>query len=392
VDVTTRRDFLVSAARCAGCGAAASLLGGALASWPRRALADDPAGAGGLAGGDDAGFAPVEARYYKKLADQRVECELCPNKCRVADLERGSCGVRENRGGTYYTLVHSRAAAAHVDPIEKKPFFHYLPGSTAFSIATVGCNLECKFCQNWEISQFRPEQVRAVHLPPREVHERARQAGAASIAYTYSEPTIYYEYMADTARLGAETGVRSVVVSAGFIEEKPLRELLPHVSAVKIDLKSFRQEFYDRISRGKLKEVLRSIELVQKSGKWLELVMLVVPTLNDSPAEVRDLARWVKTTLGADVPLHFSRFHPTYRLRDLPRTPVEVMDRCWQLARAEGVRHVYVGNLPGHPAESTYCPACGEKVVERLGLGLAANRLAAGRCPRCKALIPGVWA
>ena len=352
-------------------------------------LAEDDAGA--LAQGDERDFPAVEARYYKRLPGNKVECELCPNKCRVADLERGTCGVRENRGGTYYTLVHSRAAAAHVDPMEKKPLFHFLPGSLAFSIATAGCNMECRFCQNWEISQFRPEQVRAMKLTPRDVHEMARRSGAPAIAYTYSEPTIFYEYMFDTAKLGQTTGIKSVVISAGFTEEKPLKDLLPVVDAIKIDLKSFRQDFYDKICRGKLESVQKTIEIIHNSNKWLELVVLIVPTLNDSEAEMKDMARWVKSTLGPDVPMHFSRFHPTYRLRDLPRTPAATIQRCCDIARAEGIRYVYVGNMPGHPAESTYCPKCGERVIERVGLSLASNRLQAGRCPKCATQIPGVW-
>ncbi len=382
----TRRELLAAAGRCAGCALAAGA--GALAT-PATGFAQDVAGEPAI--GADRDFPPAEARWYKKLPGRKVECQLCPNKCRVADLERGTCGVRENRGGTYYTLVHSRAVSAHVDPVEKKPFFHFLPGTTAFSIATAGCNMECRFCQNWEISQFRPEQVAARRLPPREVHAQARRTGAASIAYTYSEPTVWLEYVADTARLGAETGVRSIVVSAGFIELDPLRELIPLVSAIKIDLKSFRQEFYEKICRGQLKPVLQAIETIRAAGRWLEIVVLVVPTLNDSEAEVRDLARWVKTTLGRDVPLHFSRFHPMYRLRELPPTPVSTLDRCWHIARAEGLDYVYVGNLPGHPAESTYCPGCGLRVIEREGLTVGAIRLVDGVCPKCRTRIPGVW-
>jgi pyruvate formate lyase activating enzyme len=367
----------------AGCGLAGRSL------WPGAARAEDVAGE--LAGGDEKTFPPVEARYYKKLTDKRIECQLCPNKCRVADLERGTCGVRENRGGTYFTLVHSRAAAANVDPVEKKPLFHYLPGTTAFSIATAGCNMECRFCQNWDISQFRPEQVRAELLTPAKCHEIAKANHAPTIAYTYSEPTIYYEYMFDTAALGAKTGIRSVVISAGFIEEQPLKDLLPLLSAVKIDLKAFRQDFYDKISRGQLKVVQKTLEAVRKAGKWLEIVTLLIPTLNDSDDELRDMSRWVKQTLGPDVPLHFTRFHPTYRMKNLPRTPASTLDRAVEIAHAEGVHFVYVGNLPGHPAECTYCPGCKELLVKRVGMGTEEVRLQKGCCPKCQRVIPGVW-
>jgi pyruvate formate lyase activating enzyme len=377
------RRRLLSALPCAGCGVLLSAL------LPRCSRAQDEAGA--LAYDAEQTFPPVEARYYKKLAEKKIECTLCPNRCRVADLERGSCGVRENRGGTYYTLVHSRAASANVDPIEKKPFFHFLPGTSAFSIATAGCNMECKFCQNWQLSQYRPEQVRAMRLPPARVHELARQSGARSIAYTYSEPTIYYEYMFDTATLSGQTGIRSVVVSAGFIEEQPLKDLLPHVAAVKIDLKAFRQGFYDRVSRGQLKVVQQTLEAVRKAGKWLEIVVLVVPTFNDSEAEVRDLARHVKQHLSAEVPVHFTRFHPTYRLRSLPSTPVSTLERCRDVALAEGLQFVYMGNVAGHPAENTYCPGCREPVILRMGMAVADNRLKGGCCPKCGRVLPGVW-
>ena len=378
-----RRRFAGTLAGCAlGGRMLARFLGGSLSAQDAVDFAL-PQGEAGI------GLAP--ALHYEKLPGLKVVCKLCPHECRVADAERGTCGVRENRGGEYFTLVYGRTCSIHVDPIEKKPLFHVLPGSQALSLATAGCNMECRFCQNWEISQFRPEQVSATYLPPGAVHELAKRHGAPSIAYTYSEPTIYHEYMLDTAKLGAETGVRSVVVSAGFTEEQPLRDLLPFVDAVKIDLKSFRQEFYDQICRGELKVVQRTIEIIRKAGKWLELVVLVVPTRNDSVAEVRAMARWVKETLGPDVPLHFSRFHPTYRLRDLPPTPVAIMQRAYETARAEGLRYVYIGNMPGHPAESTFCWRCAERVVERAGNSLVANHLRAGHCPKCNERIPGVW-
>jgi pyruvate formate lyase activating enzyme len=374
-----RRDFVI--ASCAACAAT-------LAS--RRLLAQQDESPG-LGVDPDQGFPAVEARYYDKLPEKRVECQLCPHRCKVADLERGTCGVRENRGGVYHTLVHSRAVSANVDPIEKKPLFHFLPGTTAFSIATAGCNMECKFCQNWQISQYRPEQVKAMRLEPARVHEMAKAAGARSIAYTYSEPTIYYEYMFDTAALGKKTGVRSVVVSAGYIEEQPLKDLLPHVDAIKIDLKSFRQSFYDSQCRGQLKNVLKTLEIIRAAGKWLEIVVLIVPTLNDSEGEIRDMTRWVKATLGADVPVHFTRFHPTYRLRALPRTPTGTMERCHEIAKAEGINFAYLGNVAGHAAENTSCPSCKEIVIRRMGMGVEAVRLSGGQCPKCKRTIPGVW-
>ncbi len=382
-----RRGFLLGGMGCAGMGALAA--SGTL-YWPTVARAQDEAL--DLSYDADQSFDAVPARYFKRLPENRVECELCPNRCRVADLERGTCGVRENRAGAYYTLVHSRAVSANNDPIEKKPFFHFLPGTTAFSIATAGCNMECKFCQNWQISQYRPEQVQAIRLSPTRVHELAKEAGAKSIAYTYSEPTVYYEYVFDTAVLGKKTGVRSVVVSSGFIESRPLRDLLPHVDAVKIDLKGFRQDFYDRFTKGRLKTVLESIEAIRAAGRWLEIVVLIIPTLNDAEAEIREMARFVKEHVGAETPLHFTRFHPSYRLRNLPRTPTPILERCAQIAVAEGLQFVYLGNVPGHPAENTYCPGCRAVLIRRVGMAIESMKLQGGRCPTCKRAIPGVFA
>lgn len=382
----SRRTVLLAGAGSASLG----ILGAAgILHWPEVARAEDEALDLGYAADQD--FAVVPARHYKKLQEGRIECELCPNRCRVADLERGTCGVRENRGGTYYTLVHSRAVSANNDPIEKKPLFHFLPGTTAFSIAAPGCNMECKFCQNWQISQYRPEQLQAMKLPPARVHELAKQLGARSIAYTYTEPTVYYEYMFDTASLGKQTGVRSVAISSGFIEPVPLQELLPRLDAIKIDLKSFRQSFYDQYTHGQLRSVLQSLDTIRASGKWLEIVVLIIPTLNDGEAEIREMVRWIKDHLGAETPVHFTRFHPTYRLRNLPRTPVSTLERCREIATAEGLCFVYLGNVPGHAAENTYCPNCRTVLIRRVGMGVESNRIDKGHCPSCKRAIPGVW-
>lgn len=375
-----RRQLLGGGLACAGC----CLL------WPELAHAQDPVG--GLTFKVDQDFPAVEARFYDKLADKEIVCNLCPNHCHVMPGERGRCRVRRNDDGTYKTLVYGRIVAANVDPIEKKPFFHYRPGTTAFSIATAGCNLRCQFCQNWQISQFPPEEVRAMRLSPSRVHELARAEESPTIAYTYNEPSVWFEFMDDCAALGAKTGIRSVVVSNGFIEPEPLKALLPHVDAIRYDLKSFRQDFYAKVCSGDLKPVLRSIEAVKAAGKWLELIHLVVPTLNDSEEETRDLARWVKTTLGPDVPVHFTRFHPDYRLRNLPLTPVSTIDRCLAIARAEGLSFPYAGNVAGHPGSNTICPGCKTLLIERAGIGLIENRLKDGACPKCKRVIPGVWA
>ncbi|MFV2072163.1 MAG: AmmeMemoRadiSam system radical SAM enzyme [Thermoanaerobaculales bacterium] len=362
-------------------GAAGVLTPGALgAAWSKRSTRSFP---------DDL-FAR-EASWYRKLEEGRVECQLCPQACKVADMERGTCGGRENRGGVYYTLVHGRACAVHVDPIEKKPFFHVLPGEKAFSFATAGCNVECKFCQNWEISQFRPEQVQAADLPPERLVASAMRAGARLTAATYGEPVVFWEYVRDVATAANHAGLRPTVVSNGFIQEKPLREVLPSLTAVKVDLKSFRESFYRDQIRGKLEPVLKTLEVIRETGVWLEIVVLLIPTLNDSVAEIRDLSAWIYSHLGPDVPVHFTRFHPTYRLTELPPTPVATLERSWKIGRDAGLHFVYLGNVPGHPGENTTCPGCGETLIRRIGFRVLENRLQGGACSKCGRKIPGVW-
>lgn len=336
-------------------------------------------------------FEAREASWYKKLEEGRVECQLCPQACTVADMERGMCGVRENRGGTYLTLVYGRACAVHVDPIEKKPFFHVMPGERAFSFATAGCNVECKFCQNWEISQFRPEQVEAYDLPPAALVDAAKRSGARLTAATYGEPVVFWEYVRDVAVAANAAGVKPTVVSNGFIQEQPLREVLPLLSAVKVDLKCFSETFYRDQVRGKLEPVLKSLQIIHRSGVWLEIVVLLVPTLNDSAAEIREMTKWIAAELGPDVPVHFTRFHPTYRLTDLPPTPVATLERAWDIGRKAGLHYVYLGNVPGHPGENTVCPGCGAIAIRRMGFQVLHNKLEDGVCQGCQKQIPGVW-
>ena len=326
-----------------------------------------------------------EARYYEKHPHKKIECTLCPRGCVIDDRERGYCGVRENRDGTYYTLVHSRACSAHIDPIEKKPFFHVYPGTIAFSIATAGCNV------NWEISQVRPEQVRSVYLPPRRLAAVAKENRCTSIAYTYTEPVIFYEYMMDSAEAGHAEGVKSVVVTGGYIQQDPLKELCRNVDAIKVDLKAFSEKYYKELVNGELRPVLDGLVTMRKQGMWTEIVYLVVPTLNDSDAELRELGRWVKSELGPDVPLHFSRFYPQYLLKNLPPTPLKTLERAKAIADGEGLHYVYIGNVPGHPAESTYCPKCHRVLVERTGYLIKEIHIHNGKCRYCGQEIAGLW-
>jgi len=332
-----------------------------------------------------------EAKFYEKLPFKKIKCKLCPRECVIDDKERGYCGVRENRGGTYYTLVHSRVVTAHIDPIEKKPFFHVLPGTVAFSIATAGCNVNCKMCQNWEISQVRPEQVRSNYVPPQQLADLARQYQCASLAYTYSEPVIFSEYVMDAAEAGHASGVKSVVVTGGYIQADPLKKLCQRVDAIKVDLKAYSEKFYKEVVNGELKPILEALVTLRQQKMWTEIVYLVIPTLNDGEPEFKGLARWVKSELGPDVPLHFSRFHPEYLLKNLPPTPLETLERAKAIADAEGLHYVYLGNVPGHPAENTYCPKCRRIVVERVGFSVGGVHIKNGKCTYCGQPIAGVW-
>lgn len=375
-----RRDFI----KCAingGCALAVMK-----ASGMRHFINDvyaqgEPAGTGNL----------KECMFYKKLEQLRVECQVCPRKCRVADMERGYCGNKENHSGNYYSLVYSRPCAIHTDPIEKKPLFHYLPGTTAFSLATAGCNIECKFCQNWEIAQFRPEQVESPYLTPEDVCRQAKNQGAKSVACTYSEPVVFYEYMHDIAVLGRKKGINTVMISNGYIEKEPMEKLCKYLAAVKIDLKAFTEKFYKETCSGELKPVLETLKLLKGRGIWFEIVVLIVPTLNDSQKEIKEMCKWIKENLGENVPVHFTCFHPTYKLKNLPVTPVSTLDMARNTARSEGINFAYVGNIPGHPGESTYCPSCRKKVIGRVGYYITSFDIKGGKCTFCSHLIPGVW-
>lgn len=320
-----------------------------------------------------------------------VRCNLCPHHCIIAEGQRGHCRVRENRAGRLYSVVYGNPCAVHVDPIEKKPFYHFLPTASAFSLATAGCNLRCLYCQNWSISQATPEETQNYDLPPEEVIKSALEFSAPVIAYTYSEPNVFYEYMTEIARQGRAAGLYSVVISAGFINPEPLRALCSLVDAIKIDLKGFDEGFYREVCGGELEPILSSIKTIYEQGIHLEIVNLVVPTLNDDLGQLRAMASWVARELSPDVPLHFSRFQPQYKLMNLPPTPVETLEKAHQIALEEGLHFVYIGNVPGHPADNTYCPNCGEALVVRQGFSVVEYHLEAGLCTYCGEAIPGVW-
>jgi pyruvate formate lyase activating enzyme len=337
-----------------------------------------------------AGTLAAGARHEHRPA--LVKCLLCSHGCVLAEGERGRCRARIHVGGELRTLVYGRPITEHVDPIEKKPFFHFLPGAQAFSLATSGCPLRCRFCQNWEISQASPEDYA---VEPRSAEAEAARAAAARapiVAFTYNEPTVFTEYLTDIARAARRLGLRSALVSCGFMTAAPLAEMIDVLDAIKIDLKGFSPDFYREVSGAELEPVLRSIRQVARAGRHLEIVNLVVPTLNDSDALLTGLAKWIANEAGPDVPVHFTRFHPDYQLRNLPPTPVATLEWAREIAMRAGLRYVYVGNVPGHPGNSTWCPRCGALVIERNGFFTLAVHLKDGACAACGTKIPGVWA
>jgi pyruvate formate lyase activating enzyme len=331
-----------------------------------------------------------EAMFYQRV-DNGVKCGLCPRRCFLPEGFRGKCRVRINRRDTLYTMVYGRPASMNLDPIEKKPVFHLKPGSTAFSIATYGCNLRCAFCQNWQLSQSNPEAKEISVMTPGQIVEQALYYKSGSIAYTYSEPTVFYEYVYDTARLAKEKGLYNVYISAGYIEKEPLEALLPYLDVVKIDLKGFNDNFYKRIVDCRLSDILNTLKILKKHDKLVEIVNLVVPGLNDNMDEIRKMCGWIKREMGADTPLFFTRFMPQYLLTNLPATPVETLERAHDIAKEEGLNYVYVGNVPGHKYENTFCPRCGRVVVGRYGYTVTENDITGGKCRFCGQNIPGIW-
>ena len=323
--------------------------------------------------------------------DGIVKCLLCAQGCIIRVGERGRCRTRMNVGGELRSLVYGRPISIHVDPIEKKPLYHFLPGAAAFSLATAGCPLHCKFCQNWEISQASPEDYPSPPVPADRIVMDASRKEAPVIAFTYNEPTVFAEYMIDIAREAKKRGIRSVMISCGVMKEGPLSELCEVLDAVKIDLKGYDEAFYRNACRAELKPVLRSIRQIARSRPHLEIVNLVVPTLNDSEKMLLGLIDWVLNEVGPDVPLHFSRFHPDYQLRNLPPTPVATLEKARERALERGLRYVYVGNVPGHPGNHTYCPSCGRAILRRSGFFAVETHVRKGRCGFCGREIAGVW-
>lgn len=356
-----------------------------------------------------------EARFYETLADGKVLCTLCPHDCRIPDGTRGACGVRYNHAGKLYTLVYDKVVAREINPIEKKPLFHFLPGSSAYSISTVGCNMRCSFCQNWHISQWPKEhlpghintdeaevpepicpqlaaleeQIAGEQVTPALLVEMALATGCESISYTFTEPTIFYELAYDTAVLARERGLKNNFVSNGFISEAPLRELATVLDGANIDLKFFTEHSYRHISRARLQPILDAIRLYHELGVWLEITTLVIPGLNDSDEELTQIAEFI-CSVGEEIPWHVTQYYPAYKMLDRPPTPVETLRRARKIGFAAGLRYVYEGNVPGEGGENTYCYACQVLLIERYGFFMRENRIRNDCCPECGAKIDGV--
>jgi pyruvate formate lyase activating enzyme len=388
----SRREFVLASA--------AVLTGPVCAQgfWPFSGKPEDASSAADIRGTIFKGDAPDklpswfhEGFLYSKLPNDKVACGICPNHCVLAPGDRSVCRSKVNLNGTLYSLAYGNPCAVHTDPIEKKPLYHFKPRTVAFSIATTGCNFRCLNCQNWEISQAKPHEVRHSELFPAAVIDAALQSKAASVAYTYSEPITFFEYMIETARLAREAGLANLWISNGFINRKPLLELCRVLDAANVNLKSFSDEIYRKLNGGRLEPVLNTFKTLNAQGIHFEMTNLVVPGYVDDADMVKRMCAWILENLGPDHPLHFLRFFPQYKLDRLPPTPVSTLTRFRELALQEGIRYVYVGNVPDHEGNNTYCHQCKKLLVERQGYLIPTYNLSGNRCKYCDTVIPGVW-
>ena len=331
-----------------------------------------------------------EAMFYEKLTDKKVRCQVCFRKCIIPNLKRGYCRNRENQNGVLYNLVYGQPSAVHIDPIEKEPQFHVLPGSKILCLGTAGCNLRCLHCHNWHLSQSSIEDMYTYKLNPKAVVELALKKRIPTISFTYNEPTSFYEYVYDIARLAKKNGLKIIWHSNGTMNPEPLKELLKYTDAVTIDLKGFSKRAYDN-SSGVVGPVLETLKSIKKAKVHLEIVNLVIPGINDSPEEIRKMCEWIKENLGTNVPLHFSRFFPSYKLMNLPPTPVSTLENAFKIAKEVGINYVTIGNLPGHKFNSTFCPSCGKKLIDRVHFEVRSNNIERGKCKFCGQKITGIW-
>ncbi len=332
-----------------------------------------------------------EAMFYEKLNGQNVQCHLCPRECLISEGKRGFCRNKENREGTLYTLVYGKPAVVDIGPIEKAPLYHFIPGHSRLCVTCASCNLRCKHCQNWHLSQKSIEELNHYSYSPPGIVDQAKRQGLDSISFTYTEPTVYYEYLYNVSAAARENGMKTSIVSNGYINREPLLKLLTVLDAVKIDLKGFSEKFYSGVCSASLRPVLESLQTVKTSNVWLEIVNLVIPTLNDDPKLIDEMCHWIKETLGAETPLHFTRFLPNYKLMHLYPTPVSILEQSYDVAKKNGLRYVYVGNVPGHVHNSTYCPSCNQKVIHRTHFDVLEMNVVDGKCKFCNSPIEGKW-
>ncbi|MGB9595633.1 MAG: AmmeMemoRadiSam system radical SAM enzyme [Candidatus Poribacteria bacterium] len=333
----------------------------------------------------------TEAKYYRATG-KSVQCTLCPKFCVIPEGGAGFCRIRVNKDRKLWTQVYGQPCSVAFHPMEQGPVFHAFPGARCIALATAGCNLRCKYCQNWQMSQFDATETDNYDLPPKAIIQLAKENNCSIIVFAYTEPIIYYEYAIDIAKLARSAGLKTVLVTAGYVDVQPLKDLCVYMDVIRIDLKSFREEFYKDVVSGTLQPVLTAIKTVHKEGTWLEIVDPLVPKFNDSPDEIEDMSKWILENVGPDVPLHFLRFFPAYKMRNHPPTPENILTRSRDTAMKIGLRYVYLGNMPGHSGENTYCPKCGKRLIVRTGyLGITENNILNNKCKFCGYPIPGLW-
>jgi pyruvate formate lyase activating enzyme len=329
-----------------------------------------------------------EALFWKPLKNQTVQCFLCPHHCIIAPEKQGICGVRKNEHGALFSLIYQACSSIAVDPIEKKPLYHFHPGSRVLSLGSIGCTFRCDHCQNYHISMAKPEELSLRDIPAEQLSTIAKQEGCKGVAWTYNEPTIWHEYTVEAAKLVKEAGFYTVYVTNGYIEEEPLKDIAPHLDAMNIDIKAFQKQFYQKICRAKLAPVLQTCERAKNLGIHLELTYLVIPSHNDTMTDINAFCQWVSEKLGAETPVHFSRFHPDYKMTDIPVTPVHTLLACHAAAKNAGLQFVYLGNIGHGDHDNTYCPSCKNLLIERYGFSVTIKGLVKGTCSRCGAPIP----
>ena len=339
----------------------------------------------------DSNSPPKEAMFYKDVNGRNVQCLLCPRECVINDGKRGFCRNRENQKGKLYSIVYGKPSVVDIGPIEKAPIYHFFPGHFRLCITCASCNLRCKYCQNWHLSQKSFEELTYYSYAPLEIIQEAKKNKLNSISFTYTEPTVYYEYLYDISVIAKEMEMKTSIVSNGYINREPLLKLLTVLDAVKIDLKGFSEQFYKEVCSATLKPVLESLTTVKREKVWLEIVNLIVPTLNDDPKMIDEMCGWIRENLGVDTPLHFSRFFPNYELPHLSPTPISTLESAYEIAKKIGLRYVYIGNVPDHIHNSTFCPSCNRKIIHRTHFEVLEMNLVDGKCKFCNSPLQGKW-